>query len=148
MPLGANIIAGGFWIIFIDNLLPLIMAESLGKNIIKSNKSNPKLAYENYFYNYVKISVGRIMWRCNKRGCCSILKTTLNYVFTELSMPNNMPDEIKFNRVLLAEKAKEGAINTQEAARNILHTVSKGFDVLVDVKIKQMRKIVLEKRKK
>lgn len=63
------------------------------------------------------------MWRCNKRGCCSILKTTLNYVFTELSMPNNMPDEIKFNRVLLAEKAKEGAINTQEAARDILHTV-------------------------
>ncbi|KAG0442421.1 hypothetical protein DMUE_0280 [Dictyocoela muelleri] len=107
------------------NFLPLKMRINLTDKIIKSIRGRDKIGYESYFYNYMYTDSGKKIWRCNKRGCPSILKTNIGNELLELSTHNHLKDEVKFFKTLLKQKISERALSTNESSRDVVLKVIK-----------------------
>lgn len=123
------------------------MGVDLKDKIIVSNKGRQKIAFEGYFYNYKEITMGKIIWRCNKRGCTSLLKTNVAYLLLEITEHNHLQDDLKFNRVLFAAAAKKRALDTSETARDIVYNISKEINYSAYIKPREIRDLVNKTRK-
>ncbi|KAF9763061.1 hypothetical protein NGRA_1539 [Nosema granulosis] len=93
--------------------------------IIKSNRGNDKMAYNGYFYNYTHTNMGIKYWRCNNRGCTSILKTNIRNELRDNGMHNHLTDKVKYYRTLLKQKMKTRALSSTESNRNVVLEVLK-----------------------
>ena len=97
--------------------------KSLSNNIIKSIKGKEKIAIESFFYNFKEHFVGKLVWRCSKRGCPLLLKTTTDCLLLEFSEHNHCSDDIKFSKVLFASKLKQRILDTFETSRVAISNV-------------------------
>ncbi|KAG0435098.1 hypothetical protein DMUE_4887 [Dictyocoela muelleri] len=124
------------------------MTYDLHKNIIKSNKGQPKMAYLGYFYNLKECKTDVKIWRCNKRGCKSLLKTTITDCFISVLTHDHLADENKFNKVLLSNDIKQRSLDTEENSRDIIvKSISKLGSCFYDLKIKHLRALIGKTRK-
>ncbi|KAG0437612.1 hypothetical protein DMUE_3596 [Dictyocoela muelleri] len=119
------------------------MQINLTKNIIKSTRGKEKIAFESYFYNYTHTNLEIMYWRCNKRGCTSILKTNVANELIVLSVHNHLKDEIKYFRTMLKQKMSDRALSSNESSRNVVLGVLKdNQDMKVPVNIRKLNSFV------
>ncbi|KAF9747738.1 hypothetical protein NGRA_3507, partial [Nosema granulosis] len=107
-----------------------------------------KLAYNGYFYNFTKVEIGKKYWRCNKRGCTSILKTNMTNELVELPVHKHVRDEAKYYRTLLKDKIKQRALHSDESNRNVVLNVLKdNLDLKIPLDLKDCNDFVSKERK-
>ena len=120
--------------------------KNLSNNIIKSIRGKKKIAYESFFYNFKEHSVGKLVWRCNKRGCPSLLKTTIDCLLLEFSEHNHCSNDIKFSKVLFASKLKQRILDTSETSRVAISNVISEFNCSNIIDYKMMNSLVTRAR--
>jgi hypothetical protein len=92
--------------------------KNLTSNIIQSNKGNEKIAYDCHFYNYKETIKNIKRWRCNIRGCLSMLLTNENNFFLSISPhTNHTKNLMKFNSVILKYHLKTECLDNTETPR-------------------------------
>ncbi|KAF9744819.1 hypothetical protein NGRA_3568 [Nosema granulosis] len=124
------------------------MKINLEKNIIESNRGGQKIAYKGYFYNFKEDLNDCVIWRCNSRGCNAVLETNFTYDLVDIGVHSHLKDEIKYNRVLLIQKAKKRALVSSESTRNIVLNVLKNNKELhVPLDLKRFNSMVSKERK-
>jgi hypothetical protein len=124
------------------------MRINLTSAIIKSNKGGNKIAYDGYLYNFKKINISKKTWRCNKRGCSSLLKNKLYSELIEVGTHNHIKDDIKYNRVLIKHKIKTRSIASSETPRQVvLNVLKKNKEVVIPLDLKKLNNVVNNERK-
>lgn len=133
---------------FSQKFLTLKMKINLTENIIKSTRGKDKIAYEGFFYNFTHIEIGKKFWRCNKRGCTSILKTNMLNELVDLPVHKHLRDETKYFKTLLKQKMKYRALSSEESNRNVvLNVLKENLDSKIPLNLKDCNDFVHKERK-
>jgi hypothetical protein len=80
--------------------------------LTKSKIGGDKIEFDGFGYNLKEIKADVLIWRCCKRGCNCILKTTCEYVLVSMSVHNHQCEENKMNSAKVLKIMKDRALNT------------------------------------
>ncbi|KAF9761877.1 hypothetical protein NGRA_2360 [Nosema granulosis] len=124
------------------------MRINMTNSIIKSIRGGEKIAYKGYFYNYTHTEIGIKVWRCNRRGCKSAMKTSLDNFLIDVEIHEHLKDDVKYFRTLLKEKMKKRALSSDESNRNVVLSVLKeNLSIKVPPDLKKLNDYVHKERK-
>lgn len=117
--------------------------------LTNSKRGGDKINYLGYGYNYKEQKSGVIIWRCCKRGCVGLLKTTKDYDLIYVGFHSHLQNENVIKSMQLIEKMKERAIKTTETPRNIISKVLNNEKVFGGVThtTKYLTEQILKKRR-